>query len=228
VNPRRPSLRATLDQLIGDFADEVVRAARSAVLTQLADASPSPTPARTSRAPDARLRAPAPPPAPDPSARPRRRRALLVRRDESAQPEPKPARDASSSTPPAPIGGRADSTPAFSPFESIASEGKPVATPASRAPGSAGLRRRHVERLASPPGPVPDREAERRPAPTPPERPWTVNVAGADGAQREMALEEIITAYRSGVVTGETLVWKDGMSDWRMIREVAEIFNAVG
>ncbi len=42
-----------------------------------------------------------------------------------------------------------------------------------------------------------------------------------------MALEEIVAAYRSGVVTEETLVWKDGMPDWRMIREVAEIFGAV-
>lgn len=61
-------------------------------------------------------------------------------------------------------------------------------------------------------------------APPPPERCWTVNVAGAE--QQEMALGEILTAYRSGIVTEETLVWKDGMSDWRVIRDVPEIFNA--
>jgi hypothetical protein len=67
--------------------------------------------------------------------------------------------------------------------------------------------------------------ADPSPASSPPERCWTVNVA--DGDQQEMAVEKIVGAYRAGIVTDETFVWKDGMSDWLVIRDVPEIFRAV-
>src|SRR6478735_6866011 len=41
---------------------------------------------------------------------------------------------------------------------------------------------------------------------------WLVSVA--EGDQRTMQLSEVIDAYNTGVITGETYVWKDGMTDW--------------
>jgi predicted Zn finger-like uncharacterized protein len=55
---------------------------------------------------------------------------------------------------------------------------------------------------------------------------WTVNVA--DGDQRTMTLEEISTAYRSGVVNDDTYCWKDGMADWLPVRDVPELASARG
>ncbi len=55
---------------------------------------------------------------------------------------------------------------------------------------------------------------------------WTVNVA--DGDQRTMTQEEIISAYRSGVVNDDTYCWKDGMADWLPIREVQELYSVAG
>lgn len=54
---------------------------------------------------------------------------------------------------------------------------------------------------------------------------WTVNVA--DGDQRTMGLAEMVSNFRGGVLNEETYIWKDGMSDWLPIREVAEVFSAV-
>ena len=53
---------------------------------------------------------------------------------------------------------------------------------------------------------------------------WTVNVA--DGDQRTMTQDEILAAYKSGVVNDETYCWKDGMADWLPIREVPELYAA--
>jgi len=58
---------------------------------------------------------------------------------------------------------------------------------------------------------------------TPPEQPWTVNVS--DGDQREMAVEDIILAYTSGLVTDDTFVWRIGMPEWVPLRDVSEIFD---
>lgn len=55
--------------------------------------------------------------------------------------------------------------------------------------------------------------------------PWTVNVA--DGDQRTMTAQEIITEYRSGVVNDETYCWKDGMADWLPLREIEQLYGAV-
>jgi predicted Zn finger-like uncharacterized protein len=51
---------------------------------------------------------------------------------------------------------------------------------------------------------------------------WTVNVA--DGDQRTMTQDEIVGAYRSGIVTDDTYLWKDGMADWLPVREVPELY----
>ena len=57
----------------------------------------------------------------------------------------------------------------------------------------------------------------------PPEHPWTVNVS--DGDQREMAVEDIVRAYASGLVTDDTFVWRVGMPEWVPLQEVSEIFD---
>ncbi len=53
---------------------------------------------------------------------------------------------------------------------------------------------------------------------------WTVNVADSD--QRTMSEDEIVAAYRAGVVTDETLCWKEGQPDWLPIQEVAALHAA--
>ena len=54
---------------------------------------------------------------------------------------------------------------------------------------------------------------------------WMVSVA--EGDQRTMSLQEVIDAYNSGVITGDTFLWKDGMGDWLPLSEVAEIVEAL-
>ncbi len=54
---------------------------------------------------------------------------------------------------------------------------------------------------------------------------WTVNVA--DGDQRTMSLDEVVSAFKSGVVTDETYCWKDGMGDWLPVREIPELYGAM-
>lgn len=54
---------------------------------------------------------------------------------------------------------------------------------------------------------------------------WTVNVA--DGDQRTMSVQEIVTEYRAGVINDETYCWKDGMADWLPLREIEQLYGAV-
>ncbi|MBV9947966.1 MAG: zinc-ribbon domain-containing protein [Myxococcales bacterium] len=54
--------------------------------------------------------------------------------------------------------------------------------------------------------------------------PWTVNVA--EGDQRTMTEAEVLTAYRSGVVSDETFCWREGMADWLPIGEIAALHAA--
>ena len=61
-----------------------------------------------------------------------------------------------------------------------------------------------------PPGP------DGQPQPQP--EGWTVNVA--EGDQRTMTDDEVVSAYRSGTIDLETYCWKDGMDDWLPLREI--------
>jgi hypothetical protein len=42
-----------------------------------------------------------------------------------------------------------------------------------------------------------------------------------------MTLAELVEAYHSGVVTGETYVWADGMDDWQPLSNVPEVVSAL-
>ncbi len=53
---------------------------------------------------------------------------------------------------------------------------------------------------------------------------WMVNVGEDD--QRTLPEAEVISAFRSGIVNGETLCWKEGMTDWLPIHEVAALYAA--
>ena len=54
---------------------------------------------------------------------------------------------------------------------------------------------------------------------------YTVSVSDSD--QRTMTLAELVDAYNTGVVTGETYVWADGMDDWQPIASVPDILSAL-
>jgi predicted Zn finger-like uncharacterized protein len=54
---------------------------------------------------------------------------------------------------------------------------------------------------------------------------WLVNVA--EGDERSMQLHEIVDAYNGGVITGETYLWKEGMTDWQPLSDIAEIVGAL-
>ncbi len=55
----------------------------------------------------------------------------------------------------------------------------------------------------------------------------TFSVLVAESDQRDMSLEEIVTAYQSGVITAETFVWADGQPDWLPLTQVQVIAEAL-
>jgi len=55
---------------------------------------------------------------------------------------------------------------------------------------------------------------------------WSVNLSDDDS--REMTLEELLAAWKSGLLTSDAYVWKDGMSDWKPILEVGELKLKLG
>jgi predicted Zn finger-like uncharacterized protein len=62
-------------------------------------------------------------------------------------------------------------------------------------------------------------------APPAPGDVWLVSVA--EGDQRTMHLPEVIDAYNSGVIVGDTYLWKEGMGDWQPLSEIGEIVDAL-
>ncbi|HEY3498064.1 MAG TPA: zinc-ribbon domain-containing protein [Polyangiaceae bacterium] len=50
---------------------------------------------------------------------------------------------------------------------------------------------------------------------------WSVNLSDTD--QRTMTTQEIIDGWKTGVVTNDAFVWKDGMADWVPILDSAEL-----
>jgi predicted Zn finger-like uncharacterized protein len=59
----------------------------------------------------------------------------------------------------------------------------------------------------------------------PPPGSFLVNVG--DNDQRTMTLGEVVEAYNSGVVTADTYVWAEGMSDWQALSDNGEIVAAL-
>jgi predicted Zn finger-like uncharacterized protein len=55
---------------------------------------------------------------------------------------------------------------------------------------------------------------------------WSVNLSDDDS--RDMTLQELVAAWRAGVVTQDAYVWKDGMGDWKPILEVGELKLKLG
>jgi predicted Zn finger-like uncharacterized protein len=51
--------------------------------------------------------------------------------------------------------------------------------------------------------------------------PWSVNLSDTD--QRTMTTDEVIAGWKSGVVTSDAFVWKEGMGDWVAILECEEL-----
>jgi len=54
---------------------------------------------------------------------------------------------------------------------------------------------------------------------------WTVNVA--DGDQRTMTVAEIASARATGLIGDETYCWKEGMTDWVMLRDSEPLSSAL-
>lgn len=54
---------------------------------------------------------------------------------------------------------------------------------------------------------------------------WLVSVA--EGDQRTMTQRDVVEAHGANVITGDTYVWKEGMTDWQPLAEVAELMTAI-
>jgi predicted Zn finger-like uncharacterized protein len=50
---------------------------------------------------------------------------------------------------------------------------------------------------------------------------WNVNLSDTDS--RTMTTAEVIEGFRSGLITGDAFVWKDGMGDWLPIMDCVEL-----
>jgi predicted Zn finger-like uncharacterized protein len=55
---------------------------------------------------------------------------------------------------------------------------------------------------------------------------WSVNLSDTD--QRDMTTAQIVEGWRSGLVTEDAFVWKEGMADWMPVLEVGELALAFG
>jgi predicted Zn finger-like uncharacterized protein len=55
---------------------------------------------------------------------------------------------------------------------------------------------------------------------------WMVNMG--EGDQRTLSLPQIVELYNQGVISEETYLWRDGMSDWQPLRQVDEVRSALG
>ncbi|HEY3233103.1 MAG TPA: zinc-ribbon domain-containing protein [Polyangiaceae bacterium] len=58
-------------------------------------------------------------------------------------------------------------------------------------------------------------------APASPGEAWSVNLSETE--QRDMTTEEIVNGWKSGRVTEDAYVWREGMADWAPILSVAEL-----
>jgi predicted Zn finger-like uncharacterized protein len=71
---------------------------------------------------------------------------------------------------------------------------------------------------------------EAAPQSVPPAAPaldaWSVNLSDTD--QRTMTTEEIVAGYKSGLVTTDAFVWKEGMGDWVALLDSAELKPLLG
>jgi len=54
---------------------------------------------------------------------------------------------------------------------------------------------------------------------------FTVSVTDTD--QRTMTVPEIVEAYNEGVIDAETYVWAEGMDDWRPLKDVDVVVDAL-
>lgn len=76
-----------------------------------------------------------------------------------------------------------------------------------------------VDGQSEAPPPVAEAQAETSAnVPSPPTADaWTVNLSDTD--QRTMSTQEIVEGWKSGLVTTDAFVWKDGMGDWTAVLE---------
>lgn len=49
----------------------------------------------------------------------------------------------------------------------------------------------------------------------------------ADNDQRNMTVEQLVEAYNTGVISGDTYIWKEGMPDWQVVAETPEVCAAL-
>jgi hypothetical protein len=56
---------------------------------------------------------------------------------------------------------------------------------------------------------------------------WLWAVSFDDDDDREMTFNEVVAALKSGDIDGDTIVWREGMGDWKPVREVTEFAAAL-
>jgi predicted Zn finger-like uncharacterized protein len=54
---------------------------------------------------------------------------------------------------------------------------------------------------------------------------YTVDIS--DNDQRQMTVQQLVTAYNESLVNAETYVWKEGMADWEQLANVPELNDAL-
>lgn len=52
---------------------------------------------------------------------------------------------------------------------------------------------------------------------------WMIH--SGEGAQETVTAEQVVERYRNGSLDGSAYVWREGMADWKLLRDVPELFS---
>ena len=52
---------------------------------------------------------------------------------------------------------------------------------------------------------------------------WMLHVG--EGDQESLSVDQIVERYRDGRIDGSAYVWREGLADWKLLRDVPELFG---